>query len=174
MKQQTCNVQGCRDEHHARGYCNKHYKKYMRLDDPTAGRFNRHSSRRSKKSEVYMQPYEPERREKITPGTQQPFAFLVNQKLIEKLYKEIVKAQQEPLFRAHNQAAIVPMLRLSAQLAGYDQQNHAFLADLLSELEQWAEHRDHLRYMDALAQWPQRLEQFSDNRTQVQLALPIK
>lgn len=170
-----CNVQGCRDEMHARGYCNRHYKKYMRVGDPTAGRVHNYGTRDNTKSKtrVYMDP-QPERREKVKPNAQETFSFLLNQKFIERLYKEVIKAQSDPLIKAHNEQSIFTMLRLCVELAGYHDNNTEFLADLLAELEEWATRRDSLRFMNCLATWPARHADFFKPRAVKQLALEIK
>lgn len=163
----NCNINGCREEHHARGYCNRHYKKFMSYADPLAGKFNVNRGTRKKgtRSAVTIQhinaaPIPAEKRPAIKRAPEQPFSFLVNQKMIDKLYKECVKALHEPLYKAHNGDSILLMLSLALKLAGYDEKDTHFQADIVSELEEWASHKDSLRFMDTLATWQQRYNDY--------------
>lgn len=175
-----CNIKGCRYEHHARGYCNRHYKKLIAYGDPLAGRMNKSSSRRSpNKDKVTLmevpQPQQPQpqedKRPKLARDSEAPFSFLANQKFIERLYKEILKALHEPLYIAHNSEAVLYMLRLAVKMAGYDKKNNYFLSELIADLESYAQHKDSLRFMAALANWEQSYERFEKPEKREQLSI---
>lgn len=175
---QNCSIKGCRYEHHARGYCNRHYKKMQAYGDPLAGRMNKDHTRRTQnknKVTLMQQPpteqHQQEQRPKLERDSEKPFSFLANQKFIERLYKEILKAQHEPLYIAHNSEAVLYMLRLAVKMAGYDKQNNYFLSELIADLESYASHKDSLRFMDALANWERSYEQFEQPEKREQLSL---
>ena len=167
-----CKVSGCQELHHARGFCNRHYKKYMRYDDPNAGRFretisinpanNRDQTKPTlifkagkEKSDHYH--FEPEPLKDMTG--QGNYAFFLNQPTIEKLYGEIYKALHEPLYMAANKELIRPLLLLSLKYAGYrDNAEPAILESLLQELTDLINHKEKVKYMYTLANFDRRIE----------------
>lgn len=169
MKKTVCKIAGCREEHHARGYCNRHYKKLMRYKDPLAGRFNEvrgPRTRKPKSEAIIMQtePTQPEPRKKRGSG-QGNYLFFLNQKFIEKLYNEAIKATHDPLYKA-NEETLPHILDLAAHLAGYDGRSRLFKQEFIEELKTWAAAKDKIRFMDALAHWEQRADDFKPRNTQ--------
>lgn len=174
-----CNIKGCREEHHARGYCNRHYKKLMKYSDPLQGQFKtkkqRRTSGKGKVANLQIQaapiPQDVPKRPVAKRDPSAPHPFTVNIKIIDKLYKEIVKATHEPLYIAHNGGSVISMLSLCVKLAGYDEHNNYFLTDLIAELEEWAKHKDSLRFMSCLQTWEQRFAEFQVPPQREQLAI---
>lgn len=187
MAKIRCSVSGCNREHHAKGFCNRHYKKYKKYSDPLGGTFvdNRpeyvrksQKGRTTKKQDttkrkapaaaaVAMTPQtsEPDwipepKRERAAAGSQANLSFFLNQRFIDKLYSEIVKALKEPLFMSANMKHIDTMLQLSAELAGYDCKNPVVWDEFKDELRTWASYKDKIRFMEALGNWEQRVIEY--------------
>lgn len=41
MVKRQCTFEGCDDDYFSKGYCVKHYRRYTRYGDPSAGKFER-------------------------------------------------------------------------------------------------------------------------------------
>ena len=168
-----CKVSGCQELHHARGFCNRHYKKYMRYDDPNAGRFRQSIGisikpaidgdpkkatilfQKADKSDSYH--FEPEPLKDMTG--QGNYSFFLNQPTIEKLYGEIYKALHEPLYMAANKDLVRPLLMLSLKYSGYrDNADPAILETLLHELTDLINHKEKVKYMYTLANFDRRID----------------
>lgn len=188
----TCKVTTCSREHHAKGYCNRHYKKYVKYGSPTAGNFNdtrpayerkyyKGAAAMKKKATTSSQQQPTKAKEKRidwtpeplkerqAPGSQNNLAFFLNQKFIEKIYSEIIKAMNEPLYKSVNYVHIESMLKLCAELAGYNCKHAAVWAEFSDELREWASYKDKIRFMEALGNWEKRVHDYMPKET-VQLS----
>lgn len=186
----VCAVSGCGREHHAKGYCNRHYKKYKKYEDPMGGTFvdnrpeyvRKSQKGKSKKKDdpkkaankpaaVAMVPktaapdWIPEpKKERAAAGSQANLSFFLNQKFIERLYSEVIKAMKEPLFMSANLQHVDTMLQLAAELAGYKCKDPIVWDELKDELRTWASYKDKIRFMEALGNWEQRVEKYTPKK----------
>lgn len=179
-----CSVSGCERKHHAKGYCNKHYNKWRVYGDPVAGRFldttpiwtRKQYPKKSRSLQAApdlkkRQPlptaaeWIPEpKKERSAPGSQSNLSFFLNQRFIEKIYTEILKADKEPLYKSSNYVLINDMLHLAAGLAGYDSKDADIWNEFSKELLKWTGTRDKIRFMETLANWPQRVKLYQPKK----------
>lgn len=176
-----CKVEGCKRKHHAKGFCNRHYNKYRVYGDPEAGRFlntepvwqRKKYPKKPRTLQAAPDPKQPAaaaewipepKRERSAPGSQSNLSFFLNQPFIEKIYSEIRKATKEPLYKSSNFKLIDQMFGLAAGLAGYDCENGIVWESFSNELLQWVEQNDKIRFMEALANWPQRVQEYTPKK----------
>lgn len=160
MAKLQCKISGCQEEHHAKGYCNRHYKKMTRLGSPLAGREHA-SGPRQRRSPVITDQTERQPEKRKAPGSGQGnYNFFLNQKFIEKLYNEADKARTEIIYKTANAHHVPHFLTMALLLSGFDRTNPEILDYLLDELKTWLGARDKIRFMECLANWEKRVHQF--------------
>lgn len=159
-----CKMTGCNKQMHALGFCKRHYYVYRKENGLLPDQ--------RKKVEVKVKAVEspPEQRKERTDS--QNYSFFLNQKFIEKIFMELVKIYDKALYRANNLKNLEHYLNLCIYLSGYEgKQQSAFYADFMDELKTWAEARDKIRFMEALANWEQRAAAFDRPEKVTQLSL---
>lgn len=151
MGKRKCSIQGCQHEHHARGFCNIHYKKYMRYTDPLAGTFRSEEIRRKGRQEDAV--IQQEERKDIQAAQMGNYSFFLNQKVIERLFAEAYKGMHDPLYKTFNKDSIQEIILLTMRFAGYDKKDRAFEWLLVEELTELVEQKDKARFLSKLSAW---------------------
>ena len=169
-KEKKCKIKGCTEPHHARGYCNRHYKKLMQVGDPLAGRTYQSGPRNSAASRLIPTDREPEKRKRLKK--EENMSFLLNEKIITALYNEAAKAQQEPLYIAANGHHVTHFLTMALLLSGFDDTNKQVYDELMEDLMTWSRDGDKLRFLHTLQNWEERAEAITTRKTK-QMALKL-
>ena len=177
--QKKCQVTGCKNEHHAQGFCSSHYKKYVRYNDPTAGRFNKPGIQRpglrkenrmaAQQQQAQAQKQAPQRATNEPQFEPEPlkdmsgdgsYLFFLNQTIIKRLYGEIYKSMHEPLYMAANAELADDLLMAAMKYAGYRNTNKQLGEILKDELRGYVQKGDKVKFMYTLATWEQKKNEY--------------
>lgn len=159
-----CKIANCQRDRHALGFCKRHYYRYRKE--------NGLLPEQKKKVSVTTKPTEAPAEQRKERTDSHNYSFFLNQKFIEKIFMELVKIYDKPLYRANNKKNLEHYLNLCIYLSGYEgSQKSDFYADFMDELKTWAEARDKIRFMEALANWEQRAAAFNQPEKITQLSL---
>lgn len=165
----TCKIDGCTAEHHARGFCNRHYHKQLRHGDPLKGKTYKDHTRGGNKNTEGMERLPVLPRSSGIDGVKN-LSFELNEDLINKLWAEAVRTTHKPLYKGINGKALNPLFILAINLAGCHNPSRLFLAEMIEDLLTWANCRDKIQFMNTLRDWQQRQEAFEGkNSSQLNL-----
>lgn len=160
-----CSMTGCNRKRHAKGFCKRHYYRYRKENGLLPSQQKTSAPVQTKPVAVPQEPKKP----RTDTGN---YSFFLNQKFIEKIFLELIKIYDKPLYQANNGKHVEHYLNLCIFLAGYDgEKGSAFYYSLMEELRTWAESGDRIRFMEALGNWKKRADLFSQPQNVQQLSL---
>lgn len=132
----NCKIKNCKQEYHARGFCNQHYNEFLKNEG------------------LEGLPVVP--REEGSKN----FSYKINEDMINNLYIEAVRTVEKPLYRAINEPILHQMLTLAINLAGCHSASRLFMAEMIEELRTCTEAKDKTRFTKVLKNWQQKQEDF--------------